>query len=302
MIGSASGKAGHGLVAGDVLFERPQVQPVGVVDAAEGIGHGDDLHAVAGQGERGDGADVAEALDGGGGFADVQPDGVGGAVDEVADAAAGGLAPAQRAAQRDRFAGDDAGHGGADVDGVGVHHPGHDLFVGAQVGGHDIHLRADERNHLLRVTAGEPLQFGLRQLAGVAGDAAFGAAVGQAGQAAFPAHPHRQRRHFAQRHVRVKAQAALGRAEGEVMLHAVAGEDLRRAVVAMNRQRDRQGALGVFDPVALGCGHLQMVGHQVELLAGHPESGMIVDFHAPHDKRIGRVRQNEKGVHRTGVT
>ena len=71
------------------------------------------------------------------------------------------------------------------------------------------------------------------------------------------------------------------------MLHAVAGEDLRGPVVAMNRQGDGHGALGVFDPVALGGGHLQMVRHQVKLLAGHPESRMVVDFHAPEDMHIG---------------
>ena len=136
------------------LFELPKVQCRSSCRRRQSVGHGQDLHAVAGERERGDGADVAEALDDGGGFADVEPDGVCGAVDEVADAAAGGLAPAQRAAQPDRFAGDDAGHGGADVDRVGVHHPGHDLFVGAQVGRHHINLRADERDHFLRCNGG----------------------------------------------------------------------------------------------------------------------------------------------------
>ncbi len=79
----------------------------------------------------------------------------------------------------------------------------------------------------------------------------------------------------------MKAQTALGGAEGEVMLHAVTGEYLRGPVVTMNRQRHGHGALGVFDAVALGCGHLQMVRHQVKLLAGHPESRMVVNFHAP---------------------
>ena len=142
-------------------------------------------------------------------------------------------------------------------------------------------LRADERDHFLRVTAGQAFQFVLGQLARVAGNAALGAAVGQTGQGAFPAHPHRQRRHLAQRHVRMIAQAALGRAERQMVLHAVAGEHLGGPVVAMNRQGDRHGALGIFDAVALGVGDLQMVGHQVKLLAGHPESRVIVDFHAP---------------------
>ena len=84
------------------------------------------------------------------------------------------------------------------------------------------------------------------------------------------------------------AQAALGRAEREVMLHAVAGEHLRRAVVAMNRQGHGHGALGIFEPVALGVRDLQVVGHQVELLAGHAESRMVVDFHGAEDNSFAR--------------
>jgi hypothetical protein len=57
----------------------------------------------------------------------------------------------------------------------------------------------------------------------------------------------------------------------------------------MNWQGDRHGAFGVFDPAAVGGGHLQMVGHQVKLLAGHPESGMIVDIHGLHHTHIGRT-------------
>ena len=112
------------------------------------------------------------------------------------------------------------------MDRVSIHHPGHHLFVRAEVGSHHVHLRADERDHLLRVTARQPLQLTGGHLARLAGNAAFGAAVGQARQCALPAHPHRQRRHFPQGDVGMVAQPALGGAERQVMLDAVAGENL----------------------------------------------------------------------------
>ena len=87
-------------------------------------------------------------------LAEVQADRVRRAVDQVGDAASGGFAPAQRAAEADGFAGDDARNGMADMHGIGVHHPRHRLFVRAHVRSHDVHLRADERNHFLRVTGG----------------------------------------------------------------------------------------------------------------------------------------------------
>ena len=59
------------------------------------------------------------------------------------DAAAGRLAATQRAADRERLAGDDAGHGVAVVHGVRVDDPGHHLRARAHVGRRDVRLRAD---------------------------------------------------------------------------------------------------------------------------------------------------------------
>src|SRR2546430_17690926 len=80
----------------------------------------------------------------------------------------------------------------------------------------------------------QPLQFVPRKFSRIAGDAALGAAVRQPGERAFPAHPHRQRRYLSQFHVRMITQAALGRSERLMMLHAVTSEDLRRPIIAMN--------------------------------------------------------------------
>src|SRR5947207_1846493 len=74
------------------------------------------------------------------------------------EGASGRLAPADAAAQLDRLPGDDLGAGVADLHAVGVHDPGHRLFVGAQVGRHDVHARTDEGEDLLGEAAGEALE------------------------------------------------------------------------------------------------------------------------------------------------
>ncbi len=153
--------------------------------------------------------------------------------------------------------------------GIGVHDPRHGLLVGAHVGSHHVHLRPDERNHFLREPAREPFDFVARHFGGIAGDAALGAAVGQTGERAFPAHPHRQRGDLAKGHVGMIPQSAFGGTEREMMLHPVAGEDLDGAVVQVDGQRDDQGAFGIFEPLAMALGNLQMVGHEVKLPAGH---------------------------------
>src|SRR5207253_781065 len=82
-------------------------------------------------------------------------------------AVAGGLHAAQRTAQVNRLAGDDAGRGGADVHRVRVHHPRHDLRVGVHVGRGNVALRPDDDADLRGVAAGEPLELLARELLGV---------------------------------------------------------------------------------------------------------------------------------------
>ena len=103
-------------------------------------------------------ADVAEALDDRGRFGRRDVKRVEGAKGEKGDAAAGRLAPAERAADADRLAGHDLGDGDALVHRIGVHEPGHDLLVGAHVGRHHVDPRADEGDHFLHVAAGEVLE------------------------------------------------------------------------------------------------------------------------------------------------
>src|SRR5262245_50848638 len=61
----------------------------------------------------------------------------------VHHASAGGLSPSQRSADDDGLAGHNARHGIADLHAVGVHDPGHGLFVRIDIRGEDIDPRAD---------------------------------------------------------------------------------------------------------------------------------------------------------------
>ena len=68
------------------------------------------------------------------------------------------------------------------------------------------------------------------------------------------------------RHVLVVADAALGRAAAEVVLDAVAGEDLDGAVIHLDREVDVQLAAGLAQDLAQAGVEVELVGGDVELL------------------------------------
>ena len=76
-------------------------------------------------------------------------------------------------------------------------------------------------------------------MCGIADDAALGAAEGDVDDRALPGHPGGQRAHFVERDVGRVADAALGRAARDGVLHAIAGEDFQAAVVELNRECGR---------------------------------------------------------------
>ena len=108
----------------------------------------------------------------------------------------------------ERLAGHDGGHGLAHVHGVGVHHPGHGLLVGVDVGRGNVFFRPDELDQLRGVAAGHALQFALRHLVRIADDAALGAAEGNVDHGALPGHPAGQGAHFVEGDVGRVADAA----------------------------------------------------------------------------------------------
>jgi len=134
--------------------------------------------------------------------------------------------------------------------------------------------------HLLRITTREPLNFVERHFGRVTGDAAFGTAVRQACEGAFPTHPHRQGRNFTERHIRVITQSALRGIQREVMLHPIAAEDPGRTVVHVDGQGDGQGAFRKLEPLTLADRNLKMIRYQIKLPASHLESRVCVNFHS----------------------
>ena len=97
---------------------------------------------------------------------------------------------------------------------------------------------SDEVDDLGGVAARERLQFAIGEHVRIADHAALAAAERDVDHRAFPGHPGGQRAHFVQRHVGREADAALGRAARDGVLHAIAGEDFQPAVVQLHRDVD----------------------------------------------------------------
>ena len=172
-----------------------------------------------------------------------------GRLDQVDQAAAGGFPASQGPAQHDRLAGDDARHRVARLLAVRIHDPGHDLLVGAHVGGGDVLIRSDDVDDFRRKAAGEALKLAAGQVGRVDPDAALGAAEGQVDQRAFPGHPHGQGGDLPQVHVLVVTDAALGRTHGEQVLHPVTEDVLHEMVfVPAKGERHDMGPLGKEQP------------------------------------------------------
>ena len=95
------------------------------------------------------------------------------------------------------------------------------------------------------------------------------------GDGAFPGHPGRERRDFVERHVRVIADAALGRSERDVVLNAIAGEDFDLAVVHLHRTRDDNLPLGVGEDAPDAWLEIEDAGRAVELLQHRSEDRAV---------------------------
>ena len=132
-------------------------------------------------------------------------------------AAAGRLAPPQRAAHLDRLAGDHRGHGMALVHGVGVHDPRHHPLVGIHVGGRYVGIGAQRLDDAGGVPAGHPLQLGHRHGGGVADHSALGPAERQVRHRVLPCHGAREAHHLFYADIRDHPYAALARPPGRVV-------------------------------------------------------------------------------------
>jgi hypothetical protein len=63
----------------------------------------------------------------------------------------------------------------------------------------------------------------------------------------------------------------------------------------MNRQYNGHGTLRELDTSTFRFGNLQVIGHQVKLLARHPKCRVIVDFHRADNKSyIQKLSRRER--------
>ncbi len=266
-----------------------EVEAVGVLDAAAGIGHRDDRRALVGHEPRRDVAGVAEALDDGRRLGEIHAEMLGGVHDREHAATSRGLVAALGSAETDRLAGHDARDRVADVHGVRVHEPGHDLGRGVDVRRRDVALGPDQDRDLGEEPAAESLELPLGQLLGVDGDAALAAAVRDAHDRALPGHPHREGLDLVERDVLVVPDAALGGAAAEVVLDAIAGEDLDGSVVHVHREVDRELAARLAQHVAQARVKVEHLGREIELvlgdLPGVDRLGCLLRRHGTEDPR-----------------
>ncbi len=184
-------------------------------------------------------------------------------------AARGRLRAAERAADRERLAGDDAEHRVALVHRVRVEDPRHHGRVRADVRRRDVLLRPDLVHDLRRVAARHPLELARGELPRVADDAALRAAERQVHQRALPRHRHRERLDLVERDVGVVADPALRRPARDVVRDAPAGEDADGAVVHRGRDRDLDRLLALLE--------------HVDEVIGDPEHGRDVPELAPRE-------------------
>ena len=114
--------------------------------------------------------------------------------------------------------------------------------------------------------------------AGIHVDAAFGAAVGQAHDAALPRHEHGQGAHGVQVQPGLVAQAALGGAAADVVMHAIASEDADPSVVQLDREVHHELALDLPQKEPLVFAETDHVGRGVEAPLGRRECRLRTDF------------------------
>lgn len=108
------------------------------------------------------------------------------------DPASGGLAPSSRSSQHQGFACDDGRDRAPGVHGVGIHDPGHDLFVGVQIRSGDVRVRTEDVDQVGRISSGKTLNLPGAHLRGITPDRALGSAKGDIHNGTLPRHPRGQ--------------------------------------------------------------------------------------------------------------
>ena len=150
-----------------------------------------------------------------------------------------------------------------------VHDPRHRLRVGVNIRRRNIPIGPDDRSNLESIASGEPFEFVLRQTLWIANHASLAAAVRDVDGGALPGHPRRQGLHLIEGYVWVIANAALGRAARDVVLHAIAFKDFGLAAVHSHRNRDYELALRAAQNVSQRLFQFQIIRRAIKLLLGN---------------------------------
>src|SRR5437763_379746 len=260
-VARGAGETNAGCVALSVVQQIIDVDAVAVVKRAVVLDDTDDLVTSFEHQLGGVRADVAESLDDDARALAAHAQLFQGLIADDHQPAAGSLAASARTAHIHRLADDHGSNGLPHVHGIGIHHPGHDLLVGAHIRGGNILFRPDEFHEFGGVAAGDPFQLGERKFFGIADDATLGAAKRDIHYRALPGHPACQGADFIEGDVRGITDAAFGRAAGDGVLHAIAGKNLDAAIL--------HGYRDVHDDLAGGIAQdLPQAVVEVEFLRG----------------------------------
>jgi hypothetical protein len=152
-----------------------------------------------------------------------------------------------------------------------VHNPSHRLLVRVNVRRRDVSVRPYDGSNLESIATRQAFKLAPGKAFGVADHSSLAAAVRDADRGALPSHPRGQGFDFIYGHVRVVAYAALGGAARDVVLHAIALEDLYVAAVHLDGDGDYELSFRVAQDVAHGSFKLKEICGAVELLPGNLE-------------------------------
>jgi hypothetical protein len=125
----------------------------------------------------------------------------------------------------------------------------------------------------------------------LATDAALRAAVGEAEEGALPGHPHREGRALTECHRRVVADPTLRRPEDTRVLDPIAGKDADRAVVAADRNRNRERSLGEPEHLGYPRRDTRVQEGAVQLAECRPKERIV---------ELGRQRRRKRICRRPG--
>src|ERR1700730_17892328 len=174
-----------------------------------------------------------------------------------------GFSASMGAAQFERFPGDHGRDRMADMHGVGIHDPGHDLLVRVDVRTEDIFFWTQHLHQVRRVASGEPLEFTLGHLVWIANHPAGCAAEGDIYHRAFPGHPTGECPRLVKSYVGAVTQATLGRPTIDGVLHPESGKCLQRSIVHLYRYVHDDLAGGIAQDLPQAVVELELLRRQV---------------------------------------